>query len=188
MVLVNELTPTSTNMQWYNEPPAFLTTDGLIRVTTGAKTDFWRHTHYRFIRDDGHFYYKDITGDFIIETKITGEYESLFDQAGLMVRQDEKTWLKCGIEFVDGVQQASVVVTRDYSDWSVVPLPENPTSTWLRLKRHEEAIEVYYSLDGNNYTMLRMAYLTETETLQVGLMCASPQGNGFTVSFEDFNL
>lgn len=172
-------------MQWYNEPPAWLTTDGLIQVTTGAKTDFWRQTHYGFIRDDGHFYYKKLTGYFIIQVRIIGDYEALYDQAGLMVRLDEKTWLKCGIEFVDEIQQASVVVTRDYSDWSVVPLPHNPISTWLKLKRHNEAIEVYYSLDGKNYTMLRMAYLTFASTLQVGLMCASPQGNGFTVKFED---
>lgn len=172
-------------MQWYNEPPAWHKTDGLIQVTTDAKTDFWRRTHYDFNRDNGHFYYKEVAGNFIIQTKIMGEYQALYDQAGLMVRQNEKTWLKCGIEFVDEVQQASVVVTRDYSDWSVLPLPQNPTSTWLRLKRHTETIEVYYSLDGKDYTMLRMAYLTEADTLQVGLMCASPQGNGFTVSFEE---
>ena len=34
--------------------------------------------------------------------------------------------MKCGIELVDGVQHASVVVTREYSDWSVVPLPRRP--------------------------------------------------------------
>jgi regulation of enolase protein 1 (concanavalin A-like superfamily) len=172
-------------MQWYNQPPAWNEADGVIQITSGAKTDFWRKTHYGFIRDDGHFYYKQITGDFIIQTKITGQYQSLYDQAGIMIREDEKIWLKCGIEFVDRVQQASVVVTRDYSDWSVVALPHNPISTWLRLKRHAEAIEVHYSLDGKDYTMLRMAYLTEAETLQVGLMCASPQGNGFHVSFEE---
>ena len=33
-----------------------------------------------------------------------------------MVRLDEANWLKCGIEFVEGVQQVSAVVTRDYSD------------------------------------------------------------------------
>ena len=50
-----------------------------------------------------------------------------------MVRLDEENWLKCGIELVEGVQQVSAVVTRDYSDWSIVPMPSNPTSIWLRI-------------------------------------------------------
>lgn len=49
-----------------------------------------------------------------------------------MLREAERNWLKCRIEFINGLQQASVVVTRDYSDWSVVPLQDNPTSVWLR--------------------------------------------------------
>lgn len=175
-------------MQWYNEPPSWSDRNGLIKVTTGAKTDFWRKTHYQFIRDDGHFYYQQVAGNFTAEVKITGSYQELYDQAGLMLRQDENTWIKCGIEFVDGVQQASVVVTREYSDWSVVPLLQNPVSIWLRLQRNSETVEIHYSLDGESYTLLRLAYFPEVETAQIGLMCASPQGNGFSVDFEQFKI
>ncbi|NEN90739.1 MAG: DUF1349 domain-containing protein [Okeania sp. SIO3H1] len=173
-------------MQWYNQPPVWSEQDGVIQVTTGAKTDFWRVTHYGFTRDNGHFYYQNITGDFTAQVKITGQYQALYDQAGLMVRLDEKTWIKCGIEFVNGMQQASAVVTREYSDWSVVSLPENPESIWLRLKRSGETVEVEYSLDGESYSLLRLGYLTTANELQVGLMCASPDGDGFSVVFEEF--
>ena len=54
--------------------------------------------------------------------KVTGAYWDQYDQAGLMVRFNERVWLKCGVEFVDGVQHASAVVTREHSDWSVAPL------------------------------------------------------------------
>lgn len=103
-------------MQWYNPPPTWSTQDDQIRVMAGAETDFWRKTHYGFIRDNGNFYYQPVTGDFVVNVKVTGQYKTLYDQAGIMIRQDKTTWLKCGIEFVDGVQQASAVVTRDYSD------------------------------------------------------------------------
>ncbi|HEY9608145.1 DUF1349 domain-containing protein [Allocoleopsis sp.] len=36
--------------------------------------------------------------------------------------------------------------------------------------------------------MLRLAYLTPVETLNVGLMCASPEGNGFPMTFEGFKI
>jgi len=105
-----------------------------------------------------------------------------------MVRLDELNWLKCGIEFVEGVQQVSAVVTRDYSDWSVVPMPQNPAALWLRVTRRGTAVEVQYSLDGSQYKMLRLAYLTPVETVSVGVMCASPEGNGFPITFEGFKL
>ncbi|QLE47195.1 DUF1349 domain-containing protein [Nostoc sp. C057] len=176
------------NMEWYNEPPVWEVKDEAITITSGAKTDFWRETHYGFIRDNGHFFYQKIQGDFIAEVKISGQYQDLYDQAGLMIRLDELNWLKCGIEFVDGVQQISAVVTRNYSDWSVIPMPQNPSVIWLRVTRRDTAIEVEYSLNGTEYTMLRLAYLTQTETVSVGVMCASPEGNGFQMRFEKFQI
>jgi uncharacterized protein len=175
-------------MQWYNEPPQWQRlTDGL-ELTTGAQTDFWRKTHYGFIRDNGHFYYQTVTGDFTVEVKITGQYRELYDQAGIMVRENETTWLKCGIEFVEEIQNVSAVVTQDFSDWSVVPLLQPPSSLWLRVQRRAEAIEIQYSLNGTQYQMLRLAYLTQSKSLQVGLMAASPQGEGCEIKFEQFKL
>ncbi len=175
-------------MEWFNEAPRWNTQGSTINITAGPKTDFWRKTHYGFIRDNGNFYYERVTGDFVAEVKITGKYEALYDQAGLMVRQDETTWLKCGIEFFDGSQHASTVVTRDFSDWSVVPLPQNPPSLWLRLTRKGSTVEIRYSLDGGKYELLRMAYLSPAETLMVGPICAAPEGNGFAAVFEGFQI
>ncbi len=175
-------------MEWYNEPPRWNQTVDRLVVLTGPQTDFWRKTHYGFIRDSGHFCYERVTGDFVAEVEVRGQYKDLYDQAGLMVRVDEANWLKCGLEYVEGVQHASCVVTRDYSDWSVVALPAAPSSLWLRITRHGEALEVQYSLDGAKYTMLRLTYLPLGKTVQVGPMCASPDGNGFEVAFEKFAL
>jgi len=175
-------------MDWYNEPTDWYRQGDRIAVTTDPKTDFWRKTHYGFIRDNGHFCYQPVSGDFTADVSFSGRYTDQYDQAGLMVRLDEANWLKCGIEYVDGVQQASVVVTRDYSDWSVVPLDPAPAKLWLRLTRQGDAVEVHYSLDGETYVMIRVAYLPAADEAEVGLMCASPEGAGFTVTFEDLAI
>ena len=107
--------------------------------------------------------------------------------AGIMLRADEKHWIKTGIEYVDGVQNLSAVVTHDYSDWSVIPLPNPPDVLHLRVERSKEAIQIFYLNEASNYAMLRMTYLPY-ETLQVGVMCASPDGDGFEVTFEDYQL
>jgi regulation of enolase protein 1 (concanavalin A-like superfamily) len=173
-------------MEWLNEPPAWRQAGDTLTVTSGPKTDFWRTTHYGFIRDSGHCYHQTVRGDFVAELRFSGRYAALYDQAGLMLRADERTWLKCGIEFVEGVQHVSAVVTREFSDWSVVPLPRNPPALWLRAARHGAAVEVSYSLDGASYALLRLAYLAPEEMLLVGPMCASPEGDGFETTFEGF--
>lgn len=174
-------------MQWLNEPPHWQAQGNVVTVTAGAKTDFWRKTHAGFIKDDGHFYYQPVSGDFTAEVKVIGQYRDLYDQAGLMLRLNHEHWLKCGVEFVDGQQYASTVVTHDYSDWSVVAIP-NPAAIWLRLKRHHETVEISFSLDGAKFNMMRQAYFPLAESLQVGVMICAPAGNGFEASFEGFTV
>lgn len=173
-------------MTWFNEPPEWSQNNDKIVIKAGTKTDFWRKTHYGFIRDNGHFYFQTIQGNFTITAKFKGEYQDQFDQAGVMIRLDETNWVKAGIEYVDGIQQISTVVTRDYSDWSVVPSAKLIQSIWIRVKRQGSAFEVFYSLNNQDYIMVRTFYLTEVDKLEVGLMCAAPEGDGFTVTFESF--
>ena len=175
-------------MQWLNEPEKWRQHDDQIQVSVEAGTDFWRKTHYGFIRDNGHVFYETVRGDFVVAVNVLGAYRELYDQAGLMVRVDAEHWIKTGIEFVNDVQYVSAVVTNDFSDWSVAPLWQNPPAIWLRLVRKNEAAEIFYSLDGANYTLLRIAYLLPSAETQVGVMCAAPDGKGFDVVFEGFSV
>ena len=61
---------------------------------------------------------------FEVKVKITGNYVTTFDQMGLMLRIDHENWIKAGVEYVDGKQNVSAVVTHRTSDWSVVQLPD----------------------------------------------------------------
>jgi len=174
-------------MQWLNEPEKWNPlTDG-VSMRPDARTDFWRKTHDDGIRHNGHYYFESVTGDFTARVKITGRYHSQYDQAGLMVRIDEQTWLKCGIEFMDGQQYASTVITRDYSDWSIVPLP-NPREIWIECERKKSTLTIKYSLNGTDYQLMRQAFLPNETEQQVGMMCAAPQGEGFDVVFEGYTL
>ncbi|CAF3866292.1 unnamed protein product, partial [Rotaria magnacalcarata] len=110
---------------WFNEPKKWSNNGSTISVHTDGKTDFWRKTHYGFERDNGHFYYRSFPGEQALTATVNvrGKYTILYDQGGLMLRIDEKNWIKCGVEYVEGNQFASVVVTvNGWSDWSVVPI------------------------------------------------------------------
>lgn len=176
------------NYAWLNEPSTWKLTQEACLLTTDAKTDFWRKTHYGFIRDNGHFLYTELFGKFEMKVKIAGQYRDLYDQAGLMLRQDEHNWLKTGIEYVHGQQQVSAVVTREYSDWCVSPYTGNPPYLWLKLTRENDFVEIHYSRDDARYELLRIAYMPPSESILAGFMAASPDGSGFEVSFSNLQI
>lgn len=171
-------------MKWLHEPGRWTEADGTVTMTSDPKTDFWRITHDGGLRDNGHFYYESVTGDFEASLFVEGDFTDLYDQVGLMLRVDERTWLKCGIEFFDARPHRSVVVTREYSDWSISPHEGN--GLWIRAKRHESTVEISFSDAGDSFTIVRQAFLSERPSLDVGPMAASPVGEGFEARFRDF--
>ena len=175
-------------MKWFNEPAKWTGSSKKLEVTVDPNTDYWRVTHYGFIRDNGPFYFQEQEGNFEASVKITGNYQELFHQAGLMVRIDNKNWIKTGIEYVDGVQNVSAVVTRDVSDWSVVPRHDSPKSVWLKLLRKGDFVEIKYSFDGEKFDMLRLAYFPPKVKAQIGVVAAAPGKKSFPVVFEDFQV
>ena len=110
-------------MQWLNEPASWSIDGERLTVTPQAESDFWRNTFYGFVHDNGHFFHREVRGDFTAEVTLIGSYENLYDQSGLMVRSDERRWIKAGLELTDGAVHMSTVLTRDHSDWAVLALP-----------------------------------------------------------------
>ncbi|WP_309083436.1 DUF1349 domain-containing protein [Chelativorans sp.] len=175
--------------RWLNPPPRFEIGETEIMARTRANTDFWQGTFYGFHRDSGHFYGKRVEGDFTAEVTIHGRYEVLYDQAGLMVRLDAHHWVKTGIEQTDGENYLSVVVTNRQSDWSLLKFSGAADDVRIRLTRHGEAIRVQYidPADGH-WKLARLAYLRPAPAMQVGVMCCSPEREGFEVTFRDFSI
>lgn len=50
------------------------------------------------------------------------------------------------------------------------------------------AVEIFYSFDDKNYTMMRNCHLADNTPIMVGMMAACPDGNGFEARFEDFKI
>lgn len=92
-----------------------------MRVPPG--TDFWRMTSTDECCDNAPFYYLEVEGDFEVRCKVKANYENPDDQAGIMIREDEENWVKCGIQMVGDVPHMCATVTHDYSDLSLHPLP-----------------------------------------------------------------
>jgi regulation of enolase protein 1 (concanavalin A-like superfamily) len=105
-----------------------------------------------------------------------------------MVRLDETTWLKAGIEFTDGKQHLSTVATHEFSDWSLVPLTEQPDEVHLRLTRYGTAVRVEYALPSGQFQLVRLAYLPLLPSVDIGVMCCSPERADFEARFTGFTV
>lgn len=173
---------------WLNEPPSWSLADDRLEVVTGEATDFWRKTHYGFIRHSGHFFHLDSGGDFTAELRVQARFETLYDQAGLMVRLDDETWLKAGIEYNDDAPMLGSVLTVGQSDWATGPFPGNPGDFRLRLTVADGVFRLQYSTDGLVWPLVRLAPFPKAASYQVGPMCCTPERSGLAVSFSDFRL
>jgi uncharacterized protein len=175
-------------VQWLNEPALWCEQAGALVVTADAGTDFWRITGYGFIRDNGHLYGEQIDGDFDLSMRVRGSYAAQYDQAGAMVRVDNRRWLKTGIEYFDGRPRLSTVITLEHSSWAVADLPGDPGELGLLVTRRGDAIEVRYRLGGGGSELAALAYLPPGEPAMAGAMCAAPEGSGFQVAFHDLAI
>ncbi|WP_219226537.1 DUF1349 domain-containing protein [Pedobacter antarcticus] len=176
-------------MNWFNEPEQWsIQNKNSFKMSVPGKTDYWRISHYGFTVDDAPFYYATYGGEFETKVKITGNYVTTFDQMGIMLRIDHENWIKAGVEFVNGKQNVSAVVTHKTSDWSVVELEKAPRAIWIKAVRKLDAVEISYSLDDKKYTMIRTAWFKDNCPVMVGLVGASPDGKGFDAVFEDFKV
>ena len=175
-------------MTWLNEPAQVHFSEGVLSARSRGKTDFWRKTFYGYINDNGHFMHLSVAGDFTFQARIDGNYSALYDQAGLMVRLDEKHWMKCGTELVENKRWASVVFTHDFSDWSTMEDLTQRGAVYWRVVRQKDSIEAKCSIDGEKFVTVRQGYFPAQQKVMVGVMCCAPEGSGFDVTFDQLML
>ncbi len=175
-------------MNWFNEPESWSIADGKLTMSVTPKSDYWRISHYGFTVDDAPFYYAEYGGEFEAKVKVTADYKMRFDQAGMMIRIDHENYIKTGIEYVDGKYNLSTVVTHHTSDWSVIALQKPVKELWIKAVRRLDAVEIFYSFDDKEYTLMRNAWMEANRPVKVGMMAACPDGDGFDVKFADFSV
>lgn len=175
-------------MNWFNEPEQWTICGDTLTIDVTPHCDYWRISHYGFTVDDAPFYYANYGGEFEAKVRVRGDYKVRFDQAGLMLRIDAENYIKCGIEFVDGKYNLSTVVTHTTSDWSVIALDRPVEYIWLKALRRLDAVEIFYSFDDREYVMMRNAWMQDNTPMQVGVMAASPDGEGFKAKFDHFTV
>lgn len=172
---------------WLNSPEAVHSDGTALLVTAREGSDFWRTTSYGFVHDDGHALLTDFVQDSAIEVSFVADFGEQFDQAGVLVRVDEETWMKAGVEFADGDLQLGAVVTQGRSDWSQAPVPDwAGREVTIRVSRTGDALTVRARCEDEPWRMIRLAPLDADADAAAGPFCCAPSRAGLIVRFTGF--
>lgn len=179
------------DFEWYNEPLDVSFEERGMHVITRDKTDFWQAAHHKFFRDNGHFFFTRRSDNFTFVAQWHFNSTGQFDQCGVMVRIDEKNWIKAAIMYdnPDQPMLGSAATNCGYSDWAAMPIPAGVSSVAYKIRRQNGDYFIYYSFDGINFKQIRMLHLLNDQPeVKVGAYICSPQREGFdgTLSRLDF--
>jgi hypothetical protein len=171
---------------WLNPPVAAdEQPDGSLTVTAARGSDFWRTTSYGFVHDDGHALLAPLPPESAVEVDVLLDLDQTFDQAGVMVRVDERTWVKAAVEHSDGQLWVGAVVTREVSDWSVAPVPHwHGRVATIRVSRSGDALTVRARPLGGSWQLVRVAPLAPDADAMAGPLACAPTRDGLRVRFE----
>jgi regulation of enolase protein 1 (concanavalin A-like superfamily) len=176
------------NGVWLNEPARWSAEGDSLQIVTDNATDFWRETHYGFTRDSGHFLGFPAGEAFTAELRVRADFQTLYDQAGIMVRVDAQHWVKAGIEFSDGRAMLASVLTDGQSDWATAPYEHDARDFRMRATVADGVLRLQVSADGKLWPLMRLAPFPKASSCLVGPMACTPERAGLNVAFSAFLL
>ncbi|MEU5905960.1 DUF1349 domain-containing protein [Micromonospora sp. NPDC047467] len=185
-----DLVPPSEPLDWargaWLHPPVRVehSPAGELVVEPAAESDLWRRTSYGFVHDDAPALLAPLPVGSAMEVSFALDLHEQFDQAGALVWVDERTWTKAGVEMSDGDLQLGAVVTREFSDWSVAPVPQwAGREVTIRVSRAGDALTVRARVDDEPWRLVRLTPLDPAAQVTAGPFCCAPSRAGLTVRF-----
>lgn len=193
-------------VKWINKPNKFEITDQAIKITTDPNTDLWQRTFYGFRNDNSPALLLESIENFTFTARATFQYQTLFDQCGLIIYLDNENWFKASVEYENDQMSrlGSVVTNQGYSDWATTDIA-TPTTMWYRLSRRGPDFLIESSTDGTAFKQMRIFHmhslgpttpemgkttppLPPTHSIQLGLYACSPLDSSFTANFDHITL
>ena len=181
-----------TDLKWIREPKNYIITENKIEIITEPHTDLWQRTYYNFRNDNAPVL--QINTDekyfsFIVKTEFESNHR--FDQCGVVMYLDSENWFKCSIEYEneDFQHLGSVVTNNGYSDWATTVIDASIKSMWYRFSRREDDYCIESSIDGINYSQMRIFHMWKgNSTIQFGIYACSPENSSFKAIFTNMEI
>lgn len=181
------------NMKWIREPKEYKIEPDRIEITTTPHTDLWQQTYYHFRNDNAPVLQLETEEkffSFIVKTEFTGSCHR-FDQCGIVMYLDPENWLKGSVEYENENFQhlGSVVTNHGYSDWATTTISADVKTMWYRFSRREDDYCIECSMDGKNYSQMRICHMWKGDgKISFGVYACSPEDSSFKAVFTNMQI
>ena len=177
--------------KWTTKPISARTEGDKLVVEAAQGSDYWQKTVYGFEHDNGHALLAPWDKTLAMEVSFRLEnFNALFDQAGLMLWHNPVSWIKTGVEFSDGVLCIGAVVTDNYSDWSLFPVPADWLGQEMTMRASilNDGVVIRARTGNSAWQTVRVARFPYEEDLQAGPFLSAPSEEGFVATFTAWRL
>jgi len=186
--------------RWMNEPETWVESDGTLSITTSSESDLWGKCVEGVQRSTAHMYGQEVEGEFEVQIRVRGDFQTQYDQVGLILYQDDENWMKLSVELMDGnwnnmfpyPPKAGVInaayCRHGWPEWSVIPYDPELKSWWLRIRRYGPTVICSFSRDGENFELMKMCSFPESDRIFVARYAGSPISGGYTATLDNYRL
>lgn len=165
-------------------------TDTSLLLTSGAKTDYFNEPDGSQVFGNAPVLLTKIDNSkpFTFVAKVTPQFSETYDAGAVYLYIHKKWWFKFAFERDEHRRTRIVTVrttgTSDDNNHDAV----DSASVYLKISSDTRSIGFYYSVDKENWQLVRVFHNDFPAETWVGLSAQSPVGNGNSVSFEDCAL
>jgi uncharacterized protein len=121
--------------------------------------------------------------DYVLSARVALKFDTKWDAGALMLWGDDHHWAKLSFEFSPDKKPTLVtVVTRGLSD-DCNSVSVNGDSVYLRIAKSGQTYVFYFSVDEQNWQILRTFRLDTELPIRAGFEAPSPAGSGAVAKF-----
>jgi regulation of enolase protein 1 (concanavalin A-like superfamily) len=176
------------SFKWMNEPEQWSFSENkVLTVTAPPLADFFHNPMEESKKDSAPFLYVNTNENFILTTQLDVDMRYPNDSGCLMIMAGPNHWAKLCYENFRGQPSIISVVTKHISD-DCIGNAIGKTSPFLRISRFNHCIAFHYSIDGNEWFLVRYFGMEHTGLLKIGVVAQSPVGEGCAMSFKYLRL
>jgi regulation of enolase protein 1 (concanavalin A-like superfamily) len=175
------------NFKWDNKSEAIIR-ENSIMIKAMPNTSYFIEPSDEKQRLNAPYFYFDCSSDFIIKAKVTPNFLAVYDACALLAMSSDTCWAKLCFEYTDiGTHAVVSVVTNGVSD-DANGVDIDGDSVYLQLAKKGDIFAMHYSVDDNDYKMVRYFRLPSSRTWKIGFVGQSPTGTGCDCLFEEIEF